>query len=94
MISMANNPLTYKQLMQMIKEDSTIVQSYDETAEAAYIIHKRWFYSYDNPRSINAKCEYIKKNNLGGIMCWDLTNDYIDENGYGVLLNSMYEGMK
>ncbi len=93
-ISMANNPLTYKQLMEMVKNDPTIVESYDETAEAAYIIHKRWFYSYDNPRSILAKCNYIKENKLGGLMCWDLTNDYIDENGYGVLVNSMYEGMK
>lgn len=93
-ISMANSPLTYKQLMEMVKNDPTIVESYDETAEAAYIIHKRWFYSYDNPRSILAKCNYIKENKLGGLMCWDLTNDYIDENGYGVLVNSMYEGMK
>lgn len=93
-ISMAKNPLTYKQLMEMIKSDPTIVESYDETAEAAYIIHKRWFYSYDNPRSILAKCDYIKQNKFGGLMCWDLTNDYIDENGYGVLVNSMYEGMK
>ena len=93
-ISMANSPLTYKQLMDMVKSDPTIVESYDETAEAAYIIHKRWFYSYDNPRSILAKCNYIKENKLGGLMCWDLTNDYIDENGYGVLVNSMYEGMK
>ena len=92
-ISMSSSPLTYKQLVQMLKDDLTIVESYDETAEAAYIIHKRWFYSYDNPRSIIAKCNYIKNNNLAGIMCWDLTNDYIDENGYGVLVNSMYEGM-
>ena len=91
---MSTTPLTYAQLIKMLKDDPTIVESYDEVAQAAYIIHKRWFYSYDNPRSILAKCNFIKENNLGGIMCWDLTNDYTDENGYGVLVKSMYEGMK
>ena len=52
------------------------------------------FYSYDNERSIKDKCEYVKNNNLGGLMCWDLTQDYVDNEGTYVLLNSMYVNLK
>ena len=93
-IGMSTNPLGYDELVEMIKNDSSIVESYDYEAEAAYIIHKRWFYSYDNPQSIKAKCDYIKENGLAGIMCWDLTTDYINEEGKGELVNSMYVNMK
>lgn len=93
-IGMSTNPLGYDELVEMIKNDSSIVESYDYEAEAAYIIHKRWFYSYDNPQSIKAKCDYIKENGLAGIMCWDLTTDYINEEGKGELVNSMYANMK
>lgn len=93
-IPMSNSPLGYDELVEKIKNDPTIVESYDEAAEAAYIIHNRWFYSYDNPRSIKAKCDYIKANGLGGIMCWELTTDYIDENGVAVLVDTMYQNLK
>ena len=93
-ISMSHTPLSYGELTKMLLDNPDIVELYDEVAEAAYIIHNRWFYSYDNPRSIKAKCDYVKDNNLGGLMCWDLTDDYIDEEGTGVLVNAMYENLK
>ena len=93
-ISMSHTPLSYGELTKMLLDNPDIVESYDEEAEAAYIIHNRWFYSYDNPRSIKAKCDYVKENNLGGLMCWDLTDDYINEEGIGVLVNAMYENLK
>ncbi len=92
--SMGTSPLTYANFMNMLNNNNEIIESYDKTAEAAYTIYNGWFYSYDNPISIKAKCDYIKNNNLGGLMCWDLTNDYVDENGVGVLTNSMYVGLK
>jgi chitinase len=31
--------------------------------------------SYDDPESIRLKAEYVKKANLGGVMCWELSGD-------------------
>lgn len=33
-------------------------------------------YSYDDEESISVKCEYVLKNNLGGVMFWEVTEDY------------------
>lgn len=36
-----------------------------------------WKYiSYDNEKSIKNKIEYVKKQNLGGLMIWEITQDY------------------
>lgn len=91
--SMGTNALSFSRLKELILTDSTYVEQYDEQAEAAYIIRAGMFYSYDNERSIQAKCKYVKDNGLGGLMCWDLTQDYND-NGMGILVNAMYIGLK
>ena len=51
---------------------------YDEKCEAAYCYNpeKREYHSYDNVRSVKAKCEYVKKHNLGGILVWELSADH------------------
>ena len=92
--SMASNPLTFAKLKELMLKDTTYVEMYDEVSCAAYIIRAGMFYSYDNERSIKDKCEYVKNNNLGGLMCWDLTQDYVDNEGTYVLLNSMYVNLK
>jgi hypothetical protein len=48
----------------------------------------RTFISYDDSHSIALKAEYIKENNLGGAMIWELSQD-----SEGELLNSLYEGL-
>ena len=92
--SMASNPLAFAKLKELMLKDTTYVEMYDEVSCAAYIIRAGMFYSYDNERSIKDKCEYVKNNNLGGLMCWDLTQDYVDNEGTYVLLNSMYVNLK
>lgn len=92
--SMATNPLGYNQFVELLNNNPSIIESYDESSEAAYTVFDGKFYSYDNPRSIKAKCDYVKKQNLGGLMCWELTTDYIDENGFGVLVDAMYKNLK
>jgi chitinase len=61
---------------------------YDETAQAAYCYDSATgiFISYDNPKSIAAKCDYVNQNNLGGIMFWELSGDRDQD-----LLNVMFD---
>jgi chitinase len=49
------------------------VEMYDEAAQASYSYdaHRKVFNSYDNPRAVKAKCEYIKKKGLGGLIIWE-----------------------
>ncbi len=92
--SMASNSISYATLVDMIQNDISFIEQYDENAKAAYIICDNVFYSYDNSRSIRDKCEYIKAQGLAGIMCWQLSQDYIDENSKSVLISAMYESIK
>lgn len=85
--------LSFKKMYERIISNN-LTEQYDVDAEAAYIISGTTFYSYDNIRSVAAKCKYVKENNLAGLMCWELTQDYIDENGNSVLLNCMYDNLK
>ena len=91
---MASCAISFAALKQIMITDTSFVECYDSVACAAYAIHNEIFYSYDNERSIKEKCEYVKENQLGGIMCWDLTQDYVDIDGTSVLLNVMYTTIK
>ena len=50
---------------------------WDDFAQApyAYDAENQLFLTYDNERSIALKTKYAKKENLGGIMLWQLMND-------------------
>jgi chitinase len=47
------------------------------------------FVSYEDPESIAAKCQYVLKQDLGGIMFWDYLSDTPDH----ALLNSIHRGL-
>ncbi|HHU55532.1 MAG TPA: glycoside hydrolase family 18 protein [Acholeplasmataceae bacterium] len=47
----------------------------DEDAKAPWIYGNNTFISYDDPDSIKAKCEYVLKHNLGGVMNWEYNQD-------------------
>jgi len=51
--------------------------SYDEKAEAPYVynVQTREFITFDNPRSIKAKVDYVQSRGLGGIMFWEYLSD-------------------
>jgi chitinase len=36
---------------------------------------QRVFVSYEDPQSLDAKCRYVLKNKLAGIMFWDYSDD-------------------
>jgi chitinase len=55
-----------------------------------YDAEKGIMISYDDPQSLKDKAEYVKKNKLGGVMCWELSGD----DAKASLLNALLEGMK
>ena len=63
--------------------------SYDEKAEApyAYNTQTREFITFDNPRSVKAKVDYVQSKGLGGIMFWEYCSD--DEDS--TLLKAIHE---
>ena len=64
---------------------------YDEVAKVPYLlsIDGKEFVSYDDERSIIDKCNYIKENNLGGLMFWESGCDTS-----GDLVHAMNIGLK
>lgn len=48
---------------------------WDNVAKAAYLYNGDKFITYDNVRSLRCKADYIKENDLGGIMFWEYTQD-------------------
>lgn len=48
---------------------------WDDEAKAPYLFDGSTFISYDDEDSIAAKCEYVKRNGLAGIMFWEYSCD-------------------
>ena len=59
---------------------------WDQSASAPYLYNpeQRLFVSYEDPQSLAAKCRYVLKNKLAGIMFWDYSDD-----SSGVLLRAL-----
>lgn len=47
----------------------------DEKAQAPWIYGNNIFISYDDSKSIAAKCNYVKENKLAGVMVWEYNSD-------------------
>lgn len=62
---------------------------YDEKAEAPYLFKPSTgdLVTYDDPRSVIAKAEYVVENGLAGIFHWEMDADN------GDLVNAMHEGL-
>ena len=62
---------------------------YDEMADAAYVWNKQTgkLITYDSPRSVIAKGEYVAASGLGGLFAWEIDGDN------GDILNAMHEGL-
>jgi chitinase len=46
--------------------------------------------SYDDPQSLKAKADYVMKNDLGGMMIWELSNDAADH----TLLRAVHDALQ
>jgi chitinase len=53
------------------------IRSWDPAAKAPTLYNsaQKIFVSYEDPESLAAKCEYVRKNHLGGVMFWEYSGD-------------------
>lgn len=79
----------YKAIADSLKMDKW--KSYwDAAAQVPYIWREQdsLFLTYENERSLRLKSDYVKENNLGGIMFWEFNGDN------GSLLETIYEQLQ
>lgn len=64
---------------------------WDDSAKAPYLWNadSQTFISYDDPESLRAKANYVKANQLGGIMYWEHSLDPEE-----ILLKTIYDNLK
>ncbi len=57
--------------------NSSYKRHWDRRAKAPYLYNAdlKRFVSYDDERSVKAKCEYVKKRGLAGVMFWEYFSD-------------------
>lgn len=65
---------------------------WDDTAKVPWLYFDKTgiMISYDDPQSLEVKADYVKQNNLGGVMIWELAGDSRDH----TLLKALNEGLK
>ncbi|MCF6239718.1 MAG: glycoside hydrolase family 18 protein [Bacteroidales bacterium] len=80
---------SYKDLVENYINKNNYISYFDTTAQAPYLwnLIDSVFITYENPQSIKAKCDYVKENQLLGIMFWQYTGDYKNELLNAISLN-------
>lgn len=68
-----------------------VIYGYDEVSQAPYLIDtiNGYFITYDDERSIKAKCNYAVDNKIAGVMIWEIGEDTTD-----TLLPVVYDVLK
>ncbi|RAJ10932.1 chitinase [Chitinophaga skermanii] len=71
--------------------DSAYTAYWDENAQAPYLYNakEKVFITYDDEKSVIAKCNYVTKYKLGGVMFWEYSSD-----PKGYLLNTIHVTLK
>ena len=71
----------YAELAEKFIDKQGFVRYWDDRAKAPYLWNSasRTFISYDDPRSIGIKAQYVKAQHLGGMMFWELSEDRNEE---------------
>lgn len=81
-------PLYYNYLLQA----NLFNEYWDDQAKVPYALGKNGlntFLSFDNERSIAEKAKYIIDHDLGGVIIWEITGDYIETApGSGVIASA------
>lgn len=73
--------VSYHEIVQHCTEKNGYQQFWDASAAASYLwqADSGIFISYETPKSIRLKIEYLKNEGLGGVMFWEYTDDYQSE---------------
>lgn len=71
------SPFYYEVLL----EKHNYKEFWDDVSKVPYLINYKdsSFVSYDDPKSIRLKAQYILDKKCAGAIIWDLTNDYIEK---------------
>jgi chitinase len=71
----------YSELADKFIGKQGFVHYWDNRAKAPYLWNSaaRTFITYDDPRSIRIKAQYVKAHHLGGMMFWELSEDRNEE---------------
>ena len=87
----SNGSVYYTTIKNQYLNNPDYTYYYDEDAQVPYIISNdlTTFISFDDPRSIAAKCDYVKNNNCAGLMYWENGCDTT-----GDLVQAIYDNLK
>ena len=78
--------ISYTEIKEKYLSNPDLITYYfDEAAQAPYLRNDNLFITFDDPRSIKAKCEFVKERDLAGIMFWQYNQDQTGE-----LLDTIY----
>lgn len=61
--------------------NSAYKYGWDHSAKAPYLFNEEdgVFITYENSQSLQLKCDFVKENNLKGVMFWEYFGDYEEE---------------
>ncbi len=62
---------------------------YDPVTQAFWTFDGSTFWSFDDPKAIRAKTDYVRQMGLGGVMFWELAGDTRD----GELIQAIHDGL-
>ena len=62
---------------------------WDEEAKAPFLFDGSTFISFDDPRSLKEKCDYVNREGYAGIFYWEHHCDTT-----GKLLDTLYQGIR
>lgn len=70
--------VAYKNFASELSAQNGFTYYWDNRAMSPYLYNaeKKWFVTYDDKRSMQLKTKYAIGKGLGGIMFWELTNDF------------------
>jgi chitinase len=78
----------YVELVRSYIDKNGYRRFWDDEAKAPYLFDGSSFISYDDEDSIAAKCEYVRRNGLAGVMFWEYSCDPSH-----TLLNSIWRAL-
>ena len=68
-------PLYYYIVQQALKPGSGWTKHWDDEAKVPYLTKGNYFLSYDDQKSTEHKAQYIKEQELGGVIVWQVYGD-------------------
>jgi len=82
---------SYATLIERYINQRGYTRHWDESAKAPYLWapDSSTFISYEDPQSLRHKTRFVREAGLGGVMCWEHSNDYCE-----VLLDVLYERLR